>query len=104
MGDGAVGEPGSDPLGRRLTGIEELPWVAGWLRGGMVLAGGGAPLSPGVAMGSALAGSVEGSSLVADGVGAGQGGLAHAPAGGAVWARASGALSSVIMAPPALGI
>jgi hypothetical protein len=61
----------------------------------------GALLSAGVDIGSALAGSVEGSGLLAGLVVAAQGGLEQAPAVGAVWARASGALSSVIVAAPA---
>jgi hypothetical protein len=30
MGDGAVGEPGSAPLGMALVGIDELLWDVGW--------------------------------------------------------------------------
>jgi hypothetical protein len=100
MGDGAVGEPGSAPLGKSPAGIDELLCVAGWFGRAVVVVGAGAPLSAGVDIGSALAGSVERSDLAAGAVAAAQGGFAQAL--GAVWARACATLSSVrVAAPPA---
>lgn len=98
MGDGAVGEPGSEPLGRLLAGIDALLWVGGWLEGAVVVAGEEAEpgRSAGVDIGSAPAGSVEGSELFAGALAAAQGGWVQAF--GAGWARASGALSITIIA------
>ena len=80
MGDGAVGEPGSPPLGRLLAGIDALLWVGSRLEDAVVVAGEGAERE-----------------LSAGAMAAAQGGWAQAF--GAGWARAGGALSITIIAP-----